>query len=85
MTQTIEAMYEKGVLRPFQPLDGVVEHTKVKVTVEVEAKPRYPLVDCIDILPDIFLTRVLIFTKLWTILPSPKSVIARVVDFNQSS
>lgn len=51
MTQTIEAIYENGVLRPLQPLEKIAEHARVKVTVEVE-EPVHPLADCVGILPD---------------------------------
>jgi predicted DNA-binding antitoxin AbrB/MazE fold protein len=52
MAQTVEAIYEGGVLHPMQPLEGIAEHSKVKVTVEVEERARHPLADCIGILPD---------------------------------
>ena len=34
MTRTIDAIYEGGVLRPLQSLDGIAEHAKVRLTVE---------------------------------------------------
>lgn len=34
MTQTVEAIYENGVLRPVQPLDGIADQSRVRVTVE---------------------------------------------------
>lgn len=43
MTQTIEAVYTGGVLRPLQPLQHVSENATVKVTVEVTE--RHPFVD----------------------------------------
>jgi len=52
MRQTFEAIYENGVLRPVQPLEGIAQHSKLKVTVEVEEERRHPLADCIGILPD---------------------------------
>jgi predicted DNA-binding antitoxin AbrB/MazE fold protein len=52
MAQTVEAIYEGGVLRPIQPLEGVAEHSKVRVTVEVQDKALHPLADCVGILPD---------------------------------
>lgn len=33
MTQHIKAIYENGVLRPLQPLQGVADHARVDVTV----------------------------------------------------
>ena len=38
MNQTIEAIYENGVLRPIQPLMGLKEHDTIKVTIEL-SKP----------------------------------------------
>ncbi|MFN7946144.1 MAG: antitoxin family protein [Blastocatellia bacterium] len=35
MNVTIEAIYEAGVLRPLQPLPGLKEHERVRLTVEV--------------------------------------------------
>lgn len=51
MVQTIEAIYENGVLRPLQPLEGITEHVKLRITVEVEEPQRHPLADCIGIMP----------------------------------
>ena len=36
MTQTIEAIYENGVLRPVQPLEGVEDHARVRLVLEIE-------------------------------------------------
>lgn len=36
MSQTVEAIYENGVLRPVEPLEGIREQARVKLTVEVE-------------------------------------------------
>lgn len=33
MTQRIKALYENGVLRPLQPLQGVPDHSRVDITV----------------------------------------------------
>ena len=52
MTQTIEAIYEEGVLRPLQPLNGLTEHSKVKVTIEADEQGTHPMADLIGILPD---------------------------------
>lgn len=38
IARTIKAIFENGVLRPLQPLEGVPEHTRVDVTV-VSADP----------------------------------------------
>lgn len=34
MNITIEAIYESGVLRPLEPLDGLKEHERVRITVQ---------------------------------------------------
>jgi predicted DNA-binding antitoxin AbrB/MazE fold protein len=52
MAETVEAVYEKGMLRLDRPLQEVPEHARVKVTVEQARVPRHPLIDCIGILPD---------------------------------
>ena len=52
MAQTVEAIYENGILRPLKPLEGIAEHRRVKVTVEVEEPVRHPLADCVGILPN---------------------------------
>ena len=36
MVQTIEAIYENGVLRSLQPLEGITEYVKLRITVEIE-------------------------------------------------
>ena len=51
MTRTVQALYENGVLRPLEPLEGVAEHSHVQVTVELMER-RQLLVDCIGTLPD---------------------------------
>ncbi len=50
MRKTVEAIYEDGVLRPIEPLEGLTERCKVKVT--VETMEPHPLSECIGILPD---------------------------------
>ncbi len=52
MTRTINAIYEGGVLRPLQSLEGIAEHTRVRVTVESIEREDNGLADCIGILPD---------------------------------
>ena len=52
MTQTINAVYEGGVLRPLQSLEGIAEHAQVKLTVESVDAAGNGLADCIGILPD---------------------------------
>ncbi|MCH7702591.1 MAG: antitoxin family protein [Planctomycetes bacterium] len=52
MTRTINAVYENGLLRPLQPLDGLAEHAQVKLTIETVTPAGNGLTDCIGILPD---------------------------------
>jgi len=52
MTRTVNAVYEGGVLRPLQSLDGIAEHAHVKLTVESVDPAGNGLADCIGILPD---------------------------------
>ena len=51
MTRTLEAVYENGVLRPLQPLDGAREHSQWTVTLE-PAMRQPTLAGCIGIMPD---------------------------------
>ncbi|MBN1346986.1 MAG: antitoxin family protein [Phycisphaerae bacterium] len=52
MTRTIVAIYEGGVLKPLESLDGIAEHAHVRVTVEGMTASPNPLIDCVGILPD---------------------------------
>jgi predicted DNA-binding antitoxin AbrB/MazE fold protein len=52
MSQVIEAIYENGVLRPIRPLKGYPEHSKLKITIEVEAIEPHPLLQFAGILSD---------------------------------
>ena len=36
MMKTIQAIYEKGVLHPLEPIEGLAERVPVKITVELE-------------------------------------------------
>src|SRR5206468_3836421 len=51
MHRTLEAVYENGVLRPLQPLEGIAEHRQVTITVTVQEDPS-GLDACIGSLPD---------------------------------
>ncbi|MBW4470037.1 MAG: antitoxin family protein [Stenomitos rutilans HA7619-LM2] len=42
-SQTIEAVYENGILRPVHPVTGLVEHSKVRLAIEYEAQAVHPL------------------------------------------
>lgn len=50
--QTVEAIYENGVLRPLQPLEGFAEHCKVKITIQCDEIPPHPLARFAGILSD---------------------------------
>lgn len=52
MGRTINAIYEGGVLRPLQFLEGIAERARVKLTVESVDPVDTELADCIGILPD---------------------------------
>ncbi len=52
MTRTINAVYEAGVLRPLQSLDGIAEHAQLRLTIESVEPAGNGLADCIGILPD---------------------------------
>ncbi|MBI3950730.1 MAG: antitoxin family protein [Acidobacteria bacterium] len=52
MAETVEAIYENGILRLVQPLQGIPEHSTVKVTVEIKDQPHHPLADCLGTLSD---------------------------------
>jgi len=43
MTQTVEAVYKKGALHPLQPLQGLPENARVRITVEAEPATAHPL------------------------------------------
>jgi len=49
-SQTLEAIYENGILRPLKMLTGLPEHTKVKIIVEYEVVN--PLLQFAGILSD---------------------------------
>lgn len=50
MTFTTEAIYENGVLRPLQPLEGLKEHCRVTLTITNGDKP-HPMADLAGTLP----------------------------------
>ena len=51
MPRTIDAIYEGGVLRPLQFLDGIAEHAHVKLTVESMEPEKNDLTDCAGTCP----------------------------------
>ncbi len=42
MTRRVDAIFENGVLRPLQQLDGIAEHARVKLSIDIPdvAAPR---------------------------------------------
>jgi hypothetical protein len=53
MTRTFKAIFENGILRPLQPLEGVPERAPVNVTMETTDAPARPgILDCAGTLPD---------------------------------
>ncbi len=52
MTRTINAIYEGGVLRPLESLDGIAEHARVRLMVEDVESSGSGLAECIGTLPD---------------------------------
>jgi predicted DNA-binding antitoxin AbrB/MazE fold protein len=50
--QTVEAVYENGILRPLQVLADLAEHSKVRITIEYEENPPHPLLQFAGILSD---------------------------------
>ena len=52
MIRTFNAVYEGGVLRPLQSLDGIAEHARVRLTVESVEPAGSGLADCIGTMPD---------------------------------
>ena len=52
MTHKVEAIFENGVFRPLQPVSGLDERSRVRLSVEAESANGQDLTDCIGILPD---------------------------------
>ena len=52
MTQVIEAIYENGVLRPTEPLEGIREHERVTLSVSAPRATKPSILDCFGIMPD---------------------------------
>lgn len=51
MQQTLDAIYERGVLRPLGSIDWLKENSVVQITIRHEDRAG-PLAACIGILPD---------------------------------
>lgn len=52
MSQTVAAVFEGGVLRPLESLDGLPEHARVRVTVVALDVAATTFEDCVGTLPD---------------------------------
>lgn len=52
MTRKVEALYEDGVLRPLEPLEGVAEHSHVTITFELRERGIHPFAGLIGTMPD---------------------------------
>jgi predicted DNA-binding antitoxin AbrB/MazE fold protein len=52
VTRSIEALYENGVLRPLEPLPGLADLSRVRVTVELSDERAHPLAGYVGTLPD---------------------------------
>lgn len=51
MTRTLEALYEDGVLKPLEPLEGLEDLSRVRLVLELNDE-SHPLASCVGILPD---------------------------------
>ena len=49
-TKTVEAIYEDGILRPLEALEGLSEHSKVRITIDCEE--THPFLQFAGILSD---------------------------------
>lgn len=52
MTKTIHAIFEHGVLRPLEPIEGIKENTEVEVTIAVKQKKLSPILRFAGILSE---------------------------------
>lgn len=52
MTRSLEAVYENGALWPLEPLEGIREHSRVRIQVEADAAGTHPLAGVIGTLSD---------------------------------
>ncbi|HEX8912514.1 MAG TPA: antitoxin family protein [Humisphaera sp.] len=43
MTKNVDAIYESGVLKPVEPIEGLAEHDRVNVTINSVATRSHPL------------------------------------------
>jgi predicted DNA-binding antitoxin AbrB/MazE fold protein len=52
MTRRVDAVFENGVLRPLEQLEGIAEHARVKVSIDVPDGAPGRLADCLGVLPE---------------------------------
>lgn len=52
MTKTIHAIYEHGVLKPLEPIEGLKENTEVMVTVSLGKEGAHPILRFAGILSE---------------------------------
>ena len=52
MTKIIHAIYEHGILRPLEPIEGLRENTEVEVTIAVKQKELSPILRFAGILSE---------------------------------
>ena len=52
MTKTIHAIYEHGILRPLEPIEGITENTEVEITIAVKQKGLSPILRFAGILSE---------------------------------
>ncbi|MCK6468446.1 MAG: antitoxin family protein [Candidatus Brocadia sinica] len=43
MTKTIQAVFEHGILRPLEPIEGIRENTEVEITIIFKQKEVSPV------------------------------------------
>ena len=52
MTKTINAIYEHGILRPLEPIEGIGENTEVEVSISIKKDAFSPITRFAGILSD---------------------------------
>jgi predicted DNA-binding antitoxin AbrB/MazE fold protein len=51
MTRQVDAVFENGVLRPLERLEGIAEHARVKVSIDLPDGAPARLAGCLGVLP----------------------------------
>ena len=52
MTKTINAIYEHGILRPLEPIEGIGENTEVEVSISIKKDAFSPIIRFAGILSE---------------------------------